>query len=154
MPEITRRGFLTAATLALASASGTAAVAAAAPKPRAASPGPRDTHAQQGNASITVDVSSGRDVTLIRYSLTNVGTGPDPFTVWHTDQNNGRASRKLLYSLGPYASASAEVYGRINHSFVVNVCQSDGACFTVGPVGPVPSAGIGPARGMSARAVR
>ena len=152
MPEITRRIFLTAATLALASGSG--AAAAASPEPRAATPRPRETTSQQGNASITVDVSSGRDVTLIRYTITNVGTAPDTFTVWHTDQVSGRVSRKIAYSLGPNEGATAEVYGRINHSFVVNVCQSDGACFAVGPVGPVPSAGIGPARGMSARAVR
>jgi len=149
MSEITRRTLLTAATIALVAGTGTAA--AASRTPRAASTGLRDVQTQQGNASVAVSVSSGRDVTLIRYTITNVGSSPDTFTVWHTDQNNGRQSRKLAYTIGAGQSRTGEVYGRINHSFVVNVCQSNGTCFAVGPVGPIASLGFGPARGMNAR---
>lgn len=153
-PEISRRTLLTAATLALASGPGTAAAASRRRRARSAVPRPRDTGGQQGNASITVSLTTAQDVTAIHYTITDIGADPDTFTVWYTDQNNGRQSRKLTYALDPGESASAKVYGPLNHSFVVNVCQSDGTCFTVGPVGPAPSSGNGPARGLDARPKR
>ena len=157
MPDISRRSLLTAATIALASGGGTAAAAAEAgrkPRPRAALPNPRDTGGEQGNAAITVSLLNTQDVTEIQYTITNVGAAPDTFTVWYTDQNNGRQSRKLTYTLDPGDSANDEVYGPVNHSFVINVCQSDGSCFTVGPVGPGPSLTNAPARGLNTHARR
>ena len=141
LSEITRRTFLatTAATTAVALASGPATAAAAGPR-RPARPRIRqDVQDQQGNAGITVSVTLTQDVTVIDYTITDVGSIPDTFTVWYTDLNNGRQSRKLHYPLDPGQSASAEVYGSLNHSFLVNVCQSDGTCFSVGPVGPGPT---------------
>ena len=159
MPDISRRSLLTAATIALISGGGTAAAAAAAqagrkPRPRSPLPAPRDTGAEQGNAAITVSPATTQDVTKIQYTITDVGSAPDTFTVWYTDQNNGRQSRKLTYTLDPGDSASDVVYGPVNHSFVINVCQSDGSCFTVGPVGPGPSASNAPARGLNTHARR
>jgi len=148
MPHLSRRTLLTAATLALTPGSATA-TAAAGRKPRAAPPRPRDTQGQQGNASITVFLSQAQDVTAIHYTITDIGSTPDTFTIWYTDLRNGRQSRKLTYPLDPGESASAEVYGSVNHTFLVNVCQSDGTCFAVGPVGPVPSIGNAPARGLN-----
>jgi hypothetical protein len=138
--EITRRAFLTTAlaTTAVALASVPASAAAAGPPSRARSRDKQDVQVQQGNASITVTVLPEQDVTAIDYTITDVGSVPDTFTIWYSDLNNGRESRKIDYPLNPGESASAEVYGRLNHDFLVNVCQSDGTCFTVGPVGPGP----------------
>ena len=146
MPRITRRTLLTTAPVALAP--GPTEARAADRRPRAASPDPQDTQGQQGNASITLYVNQAQDVAAIHYTITNIGSGSDTFTVWYTDLNNGRQSRKLTYPLGPGQGASAEVYGTVTHAFVVNVCQSDGACFAVGPVGLVPSAANAPAHGL------
>jgi hypothetical protein len=156
MSQITRRTLLTAATSAATAAAtatialtpGMTAAATAGPRPHAATPGPRDTEVRQGNASITIFLNEAQDVAAIHYTITNVGSGPDTFRVWYTDFDNGRQSRKLTYSLGPGDSARAEVYGSVNHTFLVNVCQTDGTCFTVGPIGPVPSGGAAPARGL------
>ena len=146
MAQITRRTLLATAPVALAP--GPAAAFLADPKSRAASLDPRDTEGRQGNASITLFVNQAQDVAAIHYTITNVGSAPDTFTVWYTDLNNGRQSRKLVYPLDSAQSASAEVYGTVTHTFVVNVCQSDGACFAVGPVGLVPSAGNVLTRGV------
>lgn len=137
MTKITRRTFLAVATVAMAAAP---AAAAAGPWPSAQSRIRHDVQDQGGNASITVSLSPDQDVTVIRYTITDVGSVPDTFTVWYSDIDNGRQSRKLVYPLDPGESASAEVYGHPNHTFLVNVCQSDGLCFTVGPVGPGPAA--------------
>jgi hypothetical protein len=136
LPEITRRTFLATTTVALAS--GSTAAAAAGPRPPARPRIRQDVQDQQGNAGITISVTPAQDVTEIDYTITDVGSVPDTFTVWYTDLKNGRQSRKLSYPLNPGESASAEVYGSLNHSFLVNVCQSDGTCFSVGPVGPGP----------------
>lgn len=138
MTKITRRTFMAVAAVAMASAP--AAASAAGPWPRALSRIRHDVVGQGGNASITVSLSPDQDVTVIRYTITDVGSVPDVFTVWYSDLDNGRQSRRLVYPLDPGGSASAEVYGRSNHSFLVNVCQSDGTCFTVGPLGPSPAA--------------
>ncbi|HET9168519.1 MAG TPA: hypothetical protein VFN97_03750 [Actinospica sp.] len=161
-PQITRRGLLTAAVL-VAAVPGTAAAAPAKPAPAAAKAAPAapshhprstgvrtDVTGSEGNASVTVSVMPVQDVTAIDYTITNVGVIADTFTVWTTDLDNGRQSRKLYFNLDAGDSDSAEVYGRLNHSFQVNVCQSDGTCFTVGPVGPAAQIG-GPARGLTAR---
>ena len=154
-PQITRRGLLAAAVV-VAAVPGTAA-AAATPRPKPAAG--RGTRAavrddvtvtgSQGNASVTVSVRTVQDVTAIDYTITNVGVIADTFTVWTTDLDDGRQSRKLYYNLAAGDSDAAEVYGRLNHSFQVNVCQSDGTCFTVGPIGPVAQIS-GPARGLKA----
>lgn len=138
MTKITRRTFLTVATLAMAAVP--AAATAAGPQPHVQPRVRHDVQDQEGNASVTVTLSPDQDVTVIRYTITNVGSAPDTFTVWYSDLDNGRQSRKLVYPLNPGESASAEVYGHPDHTFLVNVCQSDGTCFTVGPVGPGPAA--------------
>jgi hypothetical protein len=156
-PQITRRRLLTAgAATALVAAVPAAASAAGRP-----APAKRRTRAairpeltgQQGNASVTVTVTPVQDGTAIDYTITNVGMTADTFTVSTTDLNNGRVSRKLTYQLDPGDSDSAEVYGALNHTFQINVCQSDGTCFVVGPVGPSAQA-AGPARGIQAGPVR
>lgn len=148
--QISRRTFLSATAVALAVGPATAA-AAAMPSPGhgTRSVVRQDITTEQGNASITVSVWMVQDVTTIDYTITNVGILADTFTVWTVDLNNGRASRKIAYALDAGASVSAEVYGRLNHSFQVNVCQSDGTCFSVGPVGPASEFG-GPAQGLTA----
>lgn len=150
--EITRRAFVTTTltTTALALAP-VPARAAAGPRSRVRSRDKQDVQVQQGNASITVTVLPVQDVTAIHYTITSVGSVSDTFTIWYSDLNNGRESRKLSYPLNPGESASAEVYGRVNHNFLVNVCQSDGTCFTVGPVGPGPQV---VARGVRVRPPR
>ncbi len=137
MPTITRRALLVGATAALASGSATAAAAAGRSAPTL-SRIRQDVVAQQGNASITVSLNPVQDVMMISYTITNIGTAPDVFTVWYSDVDNGRQSRQLSYPLNPGESASAQVYGHLNHSFLVNVCQSDGTCFSVGPISPGP----------------
>jgi hypothetical protein len=154
-PRISRRAFLAATAVAVA-ARPAAAGAAATPAPhhpvRPARPAARpDLTAQQGNASVTASVTPVQDVAAIDYTITNVGVLPDTFTVSVTDLNNGRESKQRSYELDPGESASDEVYGRLKHSFQLNVCQqSDGTCFTVGPVGPAGQV-AGPARGLTAR---
>ena len=153
MPQISRRSLLTAAAVAVVARPAAAAAAASPhPEPHAQSRSAirQDVQGQQGNAHITVSLTPEQDVTAIRYTISNVGTAPDTFTVWYTDLNNSRQSRKLSYSLAPSGLASATVYGSLNHIFLINVCQSDGMCFTVGPVGPAAQIG-GPARGLTAR---
>jgi hypothetical protein len=156
-PQFTRRSFLAVgAATAVVVAAPACAAASSKPTPntstrhttRSATP-TNDVTVTQGNASITVSLRAVQDVTAIDYTITNVGPIGDEFTVSTTDLNDGRQSRKLNYSLEPGDSDSAEVYGRLQHSFQVNVCQSDGTCFTVGPIGPAsqtPSA----ARGITA----
>jgi hypothetical protein len=150
-PQITRRTFLAATTVAVAARPATA-TAAATPAPRhpTRSAARQDITTQQGNASITVYLVPVQDVTAINYTITNIGVLPDTFTVSTTDLDNGRQSRELTFDLDPGESSSAEVFGSLNHSFQLNVCQSDGTCFTVGPVGPAAQSG-GPARGLTAR---
>jgi hypothetical protein len=153
MPQISRRSLLAAAAVAVVARPAAAAAATSPrPKPHAQSRAVvrQDVQGQQGNAYITVSLTPEQDVAAIRYMIANVGTAPDTFTVWYTDENNGRQSRKLTYSLDPSGLASATVYGSLNHTFLINVCQSDGTCFTVGPIGPAAQNG-GPARGLTAR---
>lgn len=138
MPTITRRAFLATSTAVLASGSATAA--AAGRSEPAISRTRQDVQAQQGNASITVTLTPVQDVTMISYTITDIGSVPDTFTVWYSDLDNGRESRHLAYPLNPGESASANVYGHLDHTFLVNVCQSDGTCFSVGPLGPGPTA--------------
>jgi hypothetical protein len=160
--SITRRIFLSAAVAAAMTAAlpaadagaATASPATAGPGPRALSPAPREAKGQQGNASITTSVGPEPDVTSILYTIANVGSAADTFTVWYSDQNTGRQSRKLVYALEPGEYKSGEVYGRVNHSFLMNVCQSDGTCFTVGPIGPAVQSGERTARGLPAREQR
>lgn len=149
-PQISRRTFLAAGAL-VAVATPTTAYAASTPAPRrpARSAVRQDVTTRQGDASVTVSLTPIQDVTAIDYTITNIGFLPDTFTVSTTDLNDGRMSRKLSYELDPGESASDEVYGSLNHSFQLNVCQSDGTCFTVGPVGPAAQVG-GPARGITA----
>jgi hypothetical protein len=152
MPQISRRSLLAAAAVAVVARPAAAAAAASpSPKPRARSRSAvlQDVQGQQGNAYITVSLTPEQDVAAIRYMIANVGTVTDTFTVWYSDQNNGRQSRKLTYTLGPSAFANATVYGSLNHTFLINVCQSDGTCFTVGPIGPAAQI-AGPAHGLTA----
>lgn len=152
MPQISRRNFLAVAAVAVA-ARPAAAAAAASPRPKRRAALRQDVQVvqgEQGNAYITVTLAPEQDVAAIRYMIANVGSVPETFTVWYSDQNNGRQSRKLTYSLDPSGIASATVYGSLNHTFLINVCQSDGMCFTVGPVGPAAQI-AGPARGLTAR---
>ena len=152
MPQISRRSLLAAAAVAVVARPAAAAAAASPhPKPHAQSRSAlrQDVQGQQGNAYITVSLTPEQDVAAIRYLIANVGTVPDTFTVWYTDMNNGRQSRKLSYTLAPSESANATVYGSLNHIFLINVCQSDGMCFTVGPIGPAGQF-AGPARGLTA----
>ena len=153
-PPFTRRAFLAATAVVLAAPGCATADDKPAPhehQPRASSTSaPPTITGRQGNASITVSVTPVQDVTAIDYTLTNVGDTADTFTVWTTDLDDGRESRKLFYPLAAGGSVSAEVYGRLKHSFQVNVCQSDGSCFSFGPVGPA-SQVASPARGLTAR---
>jgi hypothetical protein len=152
MPQISRRSLLAAAAIAVV-ARPAAAAAATSPRPKphakARAAGRQDVQSRQGNADITVSLTPEQDVAAIRYMIANVGAVPDTFTVWYTDLNNGRQSRKLSYTLGPGELANATVYGSLNHSFLINVCQSDGMCFAVGPVGPAAQI-AGPAHGLTA----
>lgn len=153
MPQISRRSLLAAAAVAVVARPAAAAAATSPrPKPHAQSRSAlrQDVQSQQGNAYITVSLTPEQDVAAIRYMIANVGTAQDTFTVWYTDVDNGRQSRKLSYTLGPGESANATVYGSLNHIFLINVCQSDGLCFTVGPIGPAGQI-AGPARGLTAR---
>ena len=137
MPKITRRAFLATATAALASGSATAAADTGAPASSRVRPADQ---AQQGNASVTVALTPVQDVTMISYTITDIGSVPDTFTIWYSDLDNGRQSRHLSDPLNPGESASANVYGHLDHTFLLNVCQSDGSCFSVGPLGPGPAA--------------
>jgi hypothetical protein len=154
IPQISRRSLLAAAAVAVVARPAAAAAATSPrPKPRAhavqSAAVRQDVQGQQGNAYITVSLTPEQDVAAIRYMIANVGTVPDTFTVWYTDMNNGRQSRKLTYTLGPSEFANATVYGSLNHIFLINVCQSDGTCFTVGPIGPAAQI-AGPAHGLTA----
>ena len=147
--QITRRAFLAAtAIVAVAVPATTAAAATPSPKHSTRAAVREAITTTQGNASVTVSASVVQDVTAINYTITDISPLPDTFTVSVTDLNNGRQSRKIAYALGSGDSASAIVYGALNHTFQVNVCQSDGTCFTVGPIGATQTGG--PAQGITA----
>jgi hypothetical protein len=147
MPAVTRRTFLVAATgvlavkPALAGAAGPTPAPTPAPSPTstpAPTPVPNHAHARQGSIDIDVRMEFEQDVARIAYTVTNVGTVKDTYTVWHVDQFNQRASKQRTLHLAPGATKSIELHGHILHAFVVHACSSDGTCLSLGPVALVP----------------
>ena len=132
MPVVTRRTVLVAATGALVLRPGFVASAAT------PTPIPNHAHGQQGSIDIDVHMETEQDVAGIAYTVTNIGTVRDTFTVSYTDQFNQRVSKARTLHLAPGAKRTLEVHGHIDHAIVVQVCSADGTCLSVGPVALVP----------------
>lgn len=150
-PQISRRTLLAAGAAVVLTASNTMNAAAAVTGGRrqsAATPNNLQASAKQGSASVSVEVGSVPDMAQLRYTITNVGSGTDTFTLSFTDQKTGKESKKHSHRLGKGQQARLEQYGPLTHSFMVNVTQSDGSSFNLGPLGPAAQS-PGPAVGIT-----
>lgn len=114
----------------------------AAPEPTrsaAAAPTPSVTpsSASYSNSAFQFDVfvRPVQDLLAIRFTITNSSPAVDSFTVSYIDNRTSRQSRLHSLSLAPGERQIVELYGGLDRSFNVKVCQgSAGNCATVGPV--------------------
>jgi len=145
MPKISRRGFLTivvgAAVIVTPDCGADAAVN---PGPGTTSPQPRPSAAsgKQGTVSASVSVLPQQDVVAIEYTVTNVGSRPDNYSVSYVDEVNGRRSRAEVLHLSPGQTRTGVLYGGVNHYFTLRVGLSDGTELRLGPVGERASARV------------
>jgi len=145
MPKISRRGFLTAAVGAAVIVTPDCGADAAVNRgPGTTSPQPQPSAAsgKQGTVSASVSVLPQEDVVAIEYTITNVGSHPDNYTVSYVDEVSGRRSRKEVLHLSPGETRTGVLYGGLNHDFTLRVDLSDGTELSVGPVGERPSARV------------
>lgn len=142
MPIISRRGFLTIVVgAAVIVTPDCGAQAAVSPGPSNTSPQAQRTAAsgKKGAASATVSLLQQEDVVAIQYSVKNVGSSSDVFTVSYVDEVTGRRSRAEALYLAPGESKTGVLYGGINHNFTLRVGVPDGTELSVGPVGKSPA---------------
>jgi hypothetical protein len=69
--------------------------------------------------------------------LTFVNTGSDAATVTasYTDLYTYRQSRLHTVEVPAGETQTLELYGSLTHQFMIEVCQTDGTCIELGPVG-------------------
>src|SRR5882672_11208111 len=147
MRELSRRTLLIATTtLAAVPASHAAADAPSRPTPAgtgapssvlAGSP-PRADASQFGPLMVEVTARNTLDNTDIHGVITNTGTVDETVTFGYTDLNTGLRSRSHVITVAAGMTQTKELFGHLNHQFMVELCRSDGTCLLLGPVGHQP----------------
>jgi hypothetical protein len=98
---------------------------------------------QLGTVSALVRVRQVRDVTALRYQLTNTSDAPDTYVVSYTDDITTFDSHAVTITLQPGQVKRGALHGYLYHQFTFYVDLSDGTTLTLGPVGQQPTCELG-----------
>ncbi len=162
MPELSRRTLLIATTTLLTIPAGRAATASAAASPKAsagvgtrapgvAAPPHEAVSGQLGSLYVTTAQGVGVDAVGIRLTLSNTGTADQTVTVTVLDAGNGKRSRTRTLRVPAGKTVGHEVFGHLNHNFMVELCLPGAICQQFGPIGGRPrgTAAVGGPRGIT-----
>jgi hypothetical protein len=89
-----------------------------------------------GNLQVSVYARATQDVLAMLLTFVNTGGDAATVTASYTDLFTGRQSRLHTVEVPAGATQTLELYGALTHEFVIDVCQTDGTCIELGPVGP------------------
>ena len=118
----------------------TAAAAVCTPNP---TPSVLQASGALGTVSALVRIRDVRDVTELRYQLTNTSSAPDTYVVSYSDNVTTFDSRAVTYTLLPGQTQKGRLHGYQYHQFTFYVDLSNGTSLALGPVGQQPACELG-----------